>query len=134
MSERKVQLSGRLPGSDGNGLEPWFDELGRRESDLQVVAVAVIEQDSWKVKKATGEESAIAKIVHIEVADGQDRKELLALLDRLRSERTGDEPLDLPVEQEPMDFESPLVDEASEELAQLATVTPVEGWDGGDAA
>lgn len=95
-TKKNVQLSGRLPGVELNGLEPFYDELLVQGSDSQLIGIVVIEQDSWKVKRATGEPSAVAKIARIEIADTEEHVSILqTLLRELTGKRTGDLQLSL---------------------------------------
>lgn len=102
------QLSGRLPGNETNGLEEHYDTFLEQGGPTETtIAVVEIQRKKWAHDDVTGEPSAIARITRIEVAEGDDRKNLVQTLNRLTSARTGDAQLDIdePAEDAQLDLE-----------------------------
>ena len=98
MTSKNVQLSGRLPGNERNGLEDHYDDfLEQSGLDEALAAVVYIDRKKWAMDDVTEEPSAEVRITRIEVAGtAEERAELDAIITRLTKNRLGDEQLDLP--------------------------------------
>lgn len=95
------QLSGRLPGNETNGLEPYYERfLDQHGTGEPVIGIVQIERKKWAHDDVTGEPSSIIRITRIECAEGDDRDELLDMLKRLTAERTGDTQLELGLDED----------------------------------
>lgn len=114
MSE--LQLSGRLPGGDRNGLAVFASVFEELEPPEPLIVVARVERKSRTVDDATCEVKALARISHVEVATGVNHSLFAEFLGREAARRSGDSPLDLDVVSRDPDLSSPTV--------QIA------GWDG----
>lgn len=98
-----MNISGSLPGGDGNGLEAIYDKL-RDEPKVKHVAVCIIDGKSSKFDADTGEWTVTARIRRIEVIRRADDKAACeTLMRRALDERTGREAL-------PYDLEAELKD------------------------
>ncbi|WP_371031241.1 hypothetical protein [Pseudoclavibacter sp. JSM 162008] len=96
MTSKNVQLSGRLPGNERNGLEDHYDEfLDQGGIDEPLRAVVDIDRKKWAMDDVTEEPSAVLRITRIEVAGtAEDRATLDAVMSKLTKARLGDEQLD----------------------------------------
>lgn len=90
-----VQLSGRLPGNETNGLEAYYEAFLEESPPQPVLAVVQIERKKWSRDDVTEEHSAAIRITRIEPAEGETRGELEQLLVKLTAARTGDQQLDI---------------------------------------
>lgn len=89
-----VQLSGRLPGSELNGLTEVLErDFIEEETPVPVVVVAVVTRKKFSRDDETSEPGAIAKIKQIEPLTGSAAEVALGLLAKATKTRTGDEPL-----------------------------------------
>lgn len=122
----KFEMSGRLPGNETNGLASYaevFIEPNGPEEPL--IGVVQIVRDSRTRKDETGEVKALAKIKRIEIAEGEDRTQLVHLLNRLTSERTGDAQLDLDgTEEDTDDVELDIEEAPAATVSDFPPLTP----------
>lgn len=114
----QFQLSGRLPKEELNGLADHEEDFLGVDAPEPLYGVVMIQRSSRTVKDDSGEVKAVAKISHIQIAEGQAADELARLLQELRDARTGDTPLPDVVEPE-QDFTGPLVESWVEMPAQF---------------
>lgn len=106
-----MNISGSLPGGDGNGLEAIYDEL-RDQPKTKHVAVCIVDGKSSKFDADTGEWTVTARIRRIEVIrDEEDRGICEKLMRRALDKRTGREALPYDLEEELRE----VFDNASEE-------------------
>lgn len=122
-----VNISGQVPGEQQNGLLGIEEEfLGLRTPEPKL-AVAVIERSSLKFNDANQETSAVIRIRHIEIADqeSEDAAALRGILERQYSVRTGNEYLEIPLDEpaevsEPeLDLDTPLAEKPADEPEPL---------------
>jgi len=88
-----VNVSGKMPSGDGNGLVAVLSELVR-EDKAQFVTIALVDCKTVKLDKDTGEKIPTVRIRRIEVVlDAGDMKVARRLMERALSARTGQETL-----------------------------------------
>lgn len=95
-----MNISGSLPGGDGNGLEAIYQELKDSPKNKHV-AVVIVDGKSSKFDADTGEWNVTARIRRIEViSDSGDQAACEALMRRALDKRTGREALPYDLEAE----------------------------------
>jgi hypothetical protein len=95
-----VNISGSLPGGDGNGLEAIYAEL-KDDPKRKHVAVCIVDGKSSKFDADSGEWVVTARIRRIEVIrDDDDRGVCETLMRRALDKRTGREALPYDLEAE----------------------------------
>jgi hypothetical protein len=98
-----INVSGKLPAGDGNGLVAILSELVRdtgRESPV-FVAICLLDSKKVTIDRDTGEKVPTARIRRIEVVlDDDDMRVCRRLMERALSRRTGQETLPYDLETE----------------------------------
>lgn len=85
----KVQMSGRLPGEEKNGLKAHDEEFLDVEAPAPKFAVVQIERKSRQVDDDTDEVKVGVRITAIEVLEGADAEAAAKQITKLREKRTG---------------------------------------------
>jgi hypothetical protein len=95
-----MNISGSLPGGDGNGLEAIYDQL-KDDPKRKHVAVVIVDGKSSKFDADTGEWQVTARVRRIEVIrDKDDQAVCETLMRRALDKRTGREALPYDLETE----------------------------------
>lgn len=98
-----VNISGQVPGEQGNGLLAIEEELLLDERTPEpLIAVCVIDRASLKYNDVKQEWSAVIRFRQIEPVLGSDATDARALLERAYARRTGEQTLPIPI---PLDIE-----------------------------
>lgn len=88
-----INISGQVPGESVNAMCGLDEEWQKDRTPEPVYAVVKIERSGFKHDDSKQERKPIMKLSHIEIGD---QAELKALAEKLYTERTGENALDLP--------------------------------------
>lgn len=130
-----MNISGSLPGGDGNGLEAIYQELKDTPKDKHI-AVCIVDGKSSKFDADTGEWVVTARIRRIEVIRRPDDKGACeTLMRRALDERTGREALPYDIEAELTEvfkgFDPTVPDEDETDAEETADSTEDDDDDNG---